>query len=225
MPVQALAKMPNGAVMIDPTKCSPDATNPANGKTCTRQCTTDCGRGGYPKVGDGSDSYDTPKSWKCTLCYGRAGADADLNSAYGNPLPTKVYPDADGNYISSISGTSVPDIKHQPSCVFTCPAKAMIWDTKDNIVGTVPGSGYLNDPKNGFISAQGDGSIYWASRKNLLIAPKADPFIEDHVTPLVSSVISGPYAKAALLPTILAGGLVAVIARRQQLAGPGIEEV
>jgi Fe-S-cluster-containing dehydrogenase component len=225
-PFEALAKMPNGAVRIDPAKCSPDAYNPANGKTCTRQCSIDCGRGGYPKVGDGSDLYDTPKSWKCTLCYGRAGADADLDAAYGNPLPTKVYPDASGNYISPISGTAVADLKHQPSCVFTCPAKAMVWDTKDNIVGTaVPGSGYLNDPKNGFISAQGDGSIYWASRKNLLIAPKADPFIEDHVTPLVSSVISGPYAKAALLPTILAGGLVAVIARRQQLADPSIEEV
>ncbi len=113
----------------------------------------------------------------------------------------------------------MPDLKHQPTCVFTCPAKAMVWDTKENVLA------YLNDTANGFISAQGDGSIYWASRKGLLIAPKADPFIEDHVTPLVSSLVSGPFAKAALVPTILAGGLVAVVARRQQLADATTEEV
>ena len=88
----------------------------------------------------------------------------------------------------------------------------MTWDTKANILT------YINTGANGYISAQGDGSMYWASRKYLLIAPKADPFVEDHVTPLVSSLVSGPFAKAALVPTLLAGGLVAVIARRQSLA-------
>ena len=220
-PYSALAKMPNGAVMIDPEKCQPDTTNPANGQTCVHQCQTDCGRGGYPKIGAGSDLYDDahPKAWKCTLCYGRAGADADLVSTYGTPLPTKVFPDASGNYISPISGTAVEDLKHQPSCVFTCPAKAMQWDSKANIYS------YIQNPANGFISAVGDGSMYWASRKALLIAPKADPLVEDHVTPLVSSVLSGPFAKAALVPTLLAGGLMAVVARRQRLANETMEEV
>jgi Fe-S-cluster-containing dehydrogenase component len=220
-PFSAMEKKPNGAVAIDPSKCQPDQTNPANGKTCVRQCQTDCGRGGYPKIGAGSDLFSDsqPKSWKCTLCYGRAGADADLDPAYGFALPTRIYPDPSGNYNSPLNGASVPDMKHQPSCVFTCPAKAMHWDAKATIVG------YLNNTANGFVSAQGDGSVYWASRKGILIAPKADPLIEDHVTPLVSSVLSGPFAKAALVPTLLVGGLVAVVARRQRLANQTTEEV
>ncbi len=67
--------------------------------------------------------------------------------------------------------------------------------------------------------------MYWASRKFLLIAPKADPFVEDHLTPLVSNLVSGPFAKAALVPTLLAGGLMAVIARRQHLANETTGEV
>jgi hypothetical protein len=146
------------------------------------------------------------------MCYGRAGADADLDPAYGFGLPTKIEPNAAGEYISAISGTSVPDLKHQPSCVYTCPAKAMTWDTRDNILA------YLNDPTNKFISAVGDGSVFWASRKALLLAPKADPFVEDHVTPLLSSVLSSPFAKAALVPAALGAGLFAVISRRQSMA-------
>jgi len=211
-PFKALAKKPNGAVMIDPNVCQPGATNPANGQTCVYQCQTDCGRGGYPKVGEGSDLFAAPKSWKCTMCYGRAGADADLDPAYGFGLPTKIEPNAAGEYISAISGTSVPDLKHQPSCVYTCPAKAMTWDTRDNILA------YINNPTNKFISAVGDGSVYWASRKALLLAPKADPFVEDHVTPLLSSVLSSPFAKAALVPAALGAGLFAVISRRQSMA-------
>ena len=103
-PFKAINKMANGAVMIDPELCQPGGTNAA-GVTCTYQCQVDCGRGGYPKIGVGSDLYDTPKAWKCTLCYGRAGADADLDPTYGFGLPTKVYPNGAGEYISSLSGT------------------------------------------------------------------------------------------------------------------------
>jgi len=211
-PFNAIVKMPNGAVMVDPDLCSPGGTNDA-GVTCVRQCATDCGRGGYPKVGDGSDLYGN-KSYKCTLCFGRSGSDADAHvgaadeaeweAKWGFALPTKENADAIA---------AVPEKAHQPSCVYTCPAKAMMWDTKDNILA------YVNDPKQRFISAQGDGSMIWASRKSLLLAPKADPFVEDHVTPLMSSIVSGPFAKAALVPTLLVGGLMAVVARRQHLAG------
>ena len=171
---------------------------------CTYQCQVDCGRGGYPKIGVGSDMFTTAKAFKCTLCYGRSGAGADLVATAGPALPTKA---------TDAEVLAVPQKAHQPSCVYTCPAKAMSWDTRDNILA------YVNNfAANGFISAQGDGSVFWASRKYLLIAPKADPFMEDHVTPLMSSLVSGPFAKAALVPTLLAGGLVAVIARRQRLA-------
>ncbi len=203
-PFGAITKKLNGAVAIDAALCTPDGTN-ANGVKCVRQCQIDCGRGGYPKIGAGSDLYaDTePKSWKCTLCYGRAGIGESLIASYGPALPTKA---------TTAEIAAVPEKAHQPSCVYTCPAKAMNWDTKTNILA------YINAASNGFISAQGDGSMYWASRKYLLIAPKADPFVEDHVSPLMSSLVSGPFAKAALVPTLLAGGLVAVIARRQRIA-------
>jgi hypothetical protein len=95
----------------------------------------------------------------------------------------------------------------------------MMWDTRDNV------RTYINNPANGFISAQGDGSVYWASRKSLLIAPKADPFVEDHVTPLISSVMSSQFAKAALVPAALGGGLLALIIRRQRLADESMGEV
>lgn len=201
-PFKALAKKPNGAVMIDPNLCQPGGTN-ASGVTCVYQCQTDCGRGGYPKIGEGSDLFASPKAWKCTMCYGRAGAAGDLDPAYGFALPSK-----DDQAAIDL----VPEKAHQPACVYTCPAKAMAWDTRDNILA------YINNPANKFISAVGDGSVYWASRKALLLAPKADPFVEDHVTPLLSSVLSGPFAKAALVPAALGAGLFAVIARRQSMA-------
>lgn len=205
-PFGAIKKMSNGAVMVDPELCNPGGTN-SKGVKCIYQCQIDCGRGGYPKVGVGSDLYSTAKAWKCTLCYGRAGAGESLISSYGTPLPTKA---------TAAEIAAVPEKAHQPSCVYTCPARAMMWDTRANILA------YINNPANGFISAVGDGSMFWASRKLLLVPPKADPYVEDHVTPLISSLVSGPFAKAALVPTLLAGGLAAVIARRQALAS-GVE--
>jgi Fe-S-cluster-containing dehydrogenase component len=211
-PFKAVVKQATGAVSIDPTLCNPGATNPANGKTCAYQCQTDCGRGGYPKVGAGSDQYGGPKSYKCTMCHGRAG-DIDSQTQavkdewvakYGNPLST--------NYNTLTGAKTVAETDHEPACVYTCPAKAMTFDSHAAI------KAYLALAGNGFVSAVGDGSMYWGSRKTLLVPPKADPFMEDHVTPLVSSVLSSPFAKAALVPTLLAGGLMAVIARRQRIA-------
>lgn len=209
-PFSAITKKTNGAVTIDHELCTPGGVNAA-GVQCVRQCQVDCGRGGYPKIGMGSDNYPTSdKAYKCTMCYGRAGAGTDLIASYGPPLPTKA---------TTAEITAVGQKAHQPSCVYTCPAKAMSWDTRDNIIA------YMNNASNRFISGQGDGSVFWASRKYLLIAPKADPFVEDHITPLMSSLVSGPFAKAALVPTLLAGGLVAVIARRQRLADETMGEV
>ena len=230
-PFKAVIKEDNGAVHIDWTKCQPGATNAA-GVQCIAQCQIDCGRGGYPKVGKGSDIDPATKAWKCTLCWGRAGAglvtelDVDgktgsLDPAIGFALPSKLYtPDGGTTYVSPVTGVAgVPELAHQPACVYSCPAVAMMWDTRENI------RTYINNPANGFISGQGDGSMYWASRKSLLIAPKADPFMEDHVTPLVSTVLSSPFAKAALVPAALGAGLMALIARRQRLADESMGEV
>lgn len=210
-PFKAITKKENGAVHVDATLCKPGESNAA-GVQCIGQCQIDCGRGGYPKIGKGSElAPGATKAWKCTLCFGRAGSGlvadgGSLDPAMGEPLPSK-------------DTVGVAEKAHQPACVFTCPAVAMKWDTKADIYA------YVQNPANGYISAQGDGSVYWASRKSLVTAPKADPFVEDHVTPLVSSVLSSPFAKAALVPAALGAGLLALIARRQQMADEAMGEV
>jgi Fe-S-cluster-containing dehydrogenase component len=214
-PFNALTKQPNGAVSIDPDLCDPSQ--------CDQQCLRDCKRAGYPKIGVGSDLFATEKAWKCTLCYGRSGAEADLDPKYGDPLPRNFRNNnnlSDKNGVLVETVTSVPELEHEPSCVYTCPAKAMKWGTRDEIRayindGALGAYKYHDEGEDWFISAQGDGSMYWASKKVILIQPKADPFIEDHVTPMMSNLLTGPFAKAALVPTLLAGGLLAVIARRQ----------
>ena len=203
-PFTALKKEATGAVSIDPTLCNPDSP------LCTRQCVQDCQRGGYPKVGVGSDLYATQKAWKCTLCFGRAGADADITAAmttkYGNKLPTRA---------TAVEIAAVNEKAHEPSCVYTCPAKTMYWDTRSSIV-TMLGDGT-------WMSYQGDGSLFWGSKKYLIAAPKADPFVEDHLSPMVSSILSSPFAKAALVPTLVLGGLLAISARRAKIEQDELE--
>lgn len=223
-PFDAIVKQPNGAVSVDPLKCDP--TN------CNSECVNDCERGGYPKVGfgstktynDGSGNVDTAansNAWKCTLCYGRAGSAADLNPIYGNPLPNNnaAYGapyDASGNptaiaaNTSALTGTVVPELEHWPSCVYTCPAKAMKWDTRTAIWNHIGSAGY--------ISYQGDGSMFWASKTRIIAAPKADPFIEDHITPMLSSALTTSVSKATIVPSLVAGGVLAAIARKIHLA-------
>lgn len=191
-PFDAIVKQASGAVSVDPDLCNPSA--------CAHQCVTDCQRGGYPKIGIGSDSEVADKAWKCTLCHGRAGA--TLDSAYGQPLPTRAS-------ASQISTT--PERAHEPACVYTCPAKAMEWDTLSSIWDRVKVGG-----TDGYISVVGgpDGSVMWASKKYYLAAPKADPLIEDHLSPMVTDLLGGSFAKAAIVPTLVLGGLMALSARK-----------
>ena len=89
----------------------------------------------------------------------------------------------------------------------------MKWDAKENILA------YLRDPANGYILANGtqnwigSGAIYWAARRRvMLVPPKADPFIEDHIAPMASNVLAagGKY----LIPALMLGGFAVVSMRR-----------
>jgi Fe-S-cluster-containing dehydrogenase component len=207
-PFQAIKKdFVTGAVWIDPNLC-----NPAD-PLCSHQCKSDCQRGGVPMIGAGSDLFPGEKSWKCTMCKGTYTNAPYQGAGLGGDLPTKA-PGTDGarrSQLPTSDATVILELDHQPTCVFTCPAKAMVYDTQDNI------KKYLNDTGQGWVSRFGDGSIFWASKKFIISPPKADPFMEDHVAPMVSGLLSSPFAKAALAPTLVVGGLLALAARRAKI--------
>jgi hypothetical protein len=192
-----------------------------------QQCKIDCQRGGVPMIGVGSDDFVVAKAWKCTLCTGMDETGTRyLNAPYlgaglGGDLPTKA-PGANAARVSALPASVnpagplpdagvIPELDHQPTCVFTCPAKAMVYDTRKNILS------YLNDKGQGWMSRFGDGSMFWASHKFMVAPPKADPFMEDHVSPMLGGLLSSPFAKAALAPTLVVGGLLALAARRAKM--------
>jgi Fe-S-cluster-containing dehydrogenase component len=189
-PFKAITKMPDGAVNVDASKCNPNA--------CDKQCVSDCQRGGYPKVGTGNNAGDLD-AYKCVLCSGRAGV--------GGDLPTKAAQ-------SEID--AVPEKAHQPTCVYTCPARAMTYDTRANIIKKLQDMQAAATAAGTPFSHLGDGSMFWVSTKYTLVPPKADPFIEDHITPMVSGALSSPLVKAAIVPTLVVGGLMALSARRAE---------
>ena len=107
--------------------------------------------------------------------------------------------------------------------MYTCPAKAMKWDTRDNILAYL-NANYRYGPDGVSQGYQGNGSLFWASKKYRFAGPKADPYIEDHLAPTASGLLSSPLAKAAIVPTILVTGLMALSARRaanEELAKEG----
>ncbi len=217
-PFKAITRQATGAVAVDQSLCRPDLCK-VNGRY---PCVVGCQRGGYPKIGIGSNTLygsevtPQPHMQKCTLCFGKSGAD-DPSKAM---LPTRASKDGSGNWVSSIYNAAspfpmdqiVPELAHEPACVYTCPAKAMKWDTRKNILA------YLRDPANGFILAngtqnwQGGGSIFWASKKILLAPPKADPFVEDHLIPSTGAVPA-----LGVVPVLAVGGLLAYSARRAKM--------
>lgn len=202
-PLGAIKKEATGAVSIDNAKCNPNVCKTTPGP---KPCEIECQRGGFPKVGLAYEGSAEPKANKCTLCWGRAGSDAQVAAAghADDALPTRA---------TKAEIAAVPEKAHEPACVSTCPAKAMKWESKDVLLA------YLRDEDNGYVLADGtknwigNGSMFWASKKTLLVPPKADPFIEDHVAPMVDSMVNSTGGKL-LLPTLVLGGLAALSARR-----------
>lgn len=225
-PLGAITKEATGAVAVDNAKCDPTQCVSAAG---TYPCADGCQRGGYPKIGPAYESgpyAGLDKMNKCILCHGRAGAD---NQVGIDALQTRQKKDGSGNWPSPIVLTPtvtnpngyppdryVPELAHEPACVSSCPAKAMKWDSRANIIA------YLEDPANGFTllpgsvapgtkNWMGNGSMFWGSRTTLLTPAKADPFVEDHVTPMTSNLLS---SGKLIVPTLVIGGLAALSARR-----------
>jgi Fe-S-cluster-containing dehydrogenase component len=235
-PFGAIHKEATGAINVDNTKCDPTRCKSGPGP---KPCEIGCQRGGYPKVGAAYQTgpYSGPgitRMNKCTLCTGRAGADGVVDPS--TALPTRALKDTNpasptfGQFISTLplpSGgvlpvSAVPELAHEPACVSTCPAKAMKWDAKDNIMA------YLRDPANGYTLANGtqnwigNGSMIWASKKVMLTPPKADPFIEDHVAPMASSALSSPLLVA---PVLVLGGLAMLAARKDKIASEALDSM
>jgi Fe-S-cluster-containing dehydrogenase component len=203
-PFKVIKKEANGAVSVDQSLCQPDLCT-AYDRAGRYPCVVGCARGGYPKIGIGTNTLfgsevtPQPHMQKCTLCFGKAGEDDPTKAM----LPT---------HATDAQIATVPERAHEPACVYTCPPKAMKWDTRANILT------YLQDPANGFILADGthnwvgNGSMYWASKKTLLAPPKADPFVEDHLIPSAGSIPT-----LGVVPVLAVGGLLAYSARRARM--------
>lgn len=154
-----------GAVYVNKTTCNPNA--------CSRQCVSQCRRGGYPKVG--TDAVEGFHAYKCNMCYSRINAGKD------------------------------------PACVETCPNKALKFDTKANILA------YISTEFP--IYSVGDGHVFWGSKKAPgFDPPTTDPFIEDHISPMFSRVLSNPAGKLLVIPAAVFGGLYALYRRKVELA-------
>lgn len=195
-PLGAMKKEATGAVSVDRTKCDPTKCVNRFGQY---PCAVNCQRGGFPKIGKPYLGSEDLKMNKCTLCHGRAGEDAAVGA---DALPTLA---------TAAEIAAVPEKAHQPMCTYTCPAKAMMWDTQANIIQYCNDHFMLADGTRNWI---GNGSMFWGSKSVMLAPPKADPFVEDHISPMTESLLTGSLAKAAIVPTLVVGGLMALSARR-----------
>ncbi len=129
------------------------------------------------------------KIWKCDMCFGRRKP----------------------GFITDSSGATTPG--SVPACVATCPANSLKFGTWSDMKQYVINKAYpYRFPESM------DGSWLWARRKGPFGAPTADPLAEDHMAPILQALLNSPVGKVLLVPTLMAGGLYALYARRVKLA-------
>jgi Fe-S-cluster-containing dehydrogenase component len=92
----------------------------------------------------------------------------------------------------------------QPECVNACTAAALSFGDKATIEAQA----------QTFANYCGDGSVYWASNEHAFLPPKADPLVEDHISPMIGRILESPAGKLAVVPALLVGGLYALYQRR-----------
>lgn len=187
-----------GTVYIDFDLCNPASP------LCRRQCVRNCFRGGYPRVGYGSKDWknfagiapggagtDKPKAGKCMLCWDWIS----LQDQLGNTALA------------------------QPICVLSCPMKALTYNTRTNIesyLGANYGVGGTTLDK--VPNIQFTGHVYWVSKKPFSVPlASADPFVEDHISPLFDRVLSSSVGKTLAIPGIILGALYALYRRKAEL--------
>ena len=199
----------HGAVSVNSALCQPTLCKSGTGP---RPCEIGCQQGGYPKVGV---AYETGpyagqvKMNKCTLCTGRAGAD-----------------DRDPN-----SGRRPPRFRQRPPAaeVCRCPREG----PPAGVRLDVPGQGHevghqgqhpcvpqrsgqrLHPGQRHSRTGSAAAACTGQPRRPCIVPPKADPFIEDHLTPMVGSMVSG--GSKLMIPALLLGGFAVVSMRRAKV--------
>lgn len=110
-----------------------------------------------------------------------------------------------------------------PECVKTCPAKALKYDTLANIKAILSATGKdgYGNPGDSWI---GTGHVFWARKSPgggvvaTFTPPTTDPFIEDHISPMIEKVLRSPVGPALGIPALLLGGFYALYRRKETLA-------
>lgn len=156
---------------------------------CQRQCVAGCRGGGYPQIQD-------PVSTGYSKFYSSEKNMNKCDMCWERVEAGKV-----------------------PLCVLTCPADALKFDTLVNIEAYVNANLWNSGNPDGYKSYLNMASqVRWVTRQDYFQTPKADPFVEDHMSRAVDKLVRGPYSRLALVPAGLALGLYALQKRKEAVA-------
>ena len=168
-------------------------------------------------AGAGDTEYCQPQRSECTrqcLHDCARGGYPRIDGHPGDGVNTKAYKCMmcygrllDGNELADASGNKKAG--QVPACVLGCLADALQFGDSSVVNAYVAAKGYT--------WTFSSGNAIWAS-KNGFSAPTADPFVEDHISPVLDSLLKSPVGKAVLVPSLLVGGLYALYARRVAIA-------
>lgn len=166
----------------------------------------------------GDTEYCRPEQSACTrqcLKDCARGGYPKIDGHPGDGVNTKMYKCTqcygrllDGNELAAASGSTQPG--QVPACVLACLAGAMKYGERSTINAYVAAKGYAN--------VYYTGGVIWAGNETFS-PPTSDPFVEDHISPALDSLLKSPVGKAVLVPSLFVGGLYALYARRVSLAG------